>query len=242
MEREDTPGPQAYDVTLNERLEGAALEEMRSSLETLASCEGGGLETLETDEWPFVTERSRAGGGGDYGCLMELSDEPRGRPDDGGEGELEEAATASPTVAATDRLRRPRLGKCASCCHPLSSIQGNIRRVPENVARQKQQRYSPCRHCLHAEASGAASTFLAAASSLSDPNSRRRAKTTGATVTFGDMPRLRSAPAFSIGMGDRETYARRLHTPGNIIYKEARLGRSAAYAVYVWLGSCLYSC
>lgn len=54
----------------------------------------------------------------------------------------------------------------------------------------------------------------------------RRAQTSTASVRFGDNPRQRSAPAFSIGSGGRDVSSRLLHSPAETIYKEARLGRS----------------
>ncbi len=85
----------------------------------------------------------------------------------------------------------------------------------------------PCPECLSVEVSTAVNRFVAAAASVSDANLFRRARTTGASVRFGEMPRQRTAPAFSIGRGHRDVTSRLLHTtPGEEIYREARLGRS----------------
>lgn len=85
----------------------------------------------------------------------------------------------------------------------------------------------PCSECLEVEVATAVGSFVAAAASVSDANLFRRARTTGASVRFGDMPRQRSAPAFSIGTGQRDTTSRLLHTtPAETVYREARLGRS----------------
>lgn len=85
----------------------------------------------------------------------------------------------------------------------------------------------PCPECLGVEVATAVNSFVAAAASVSDANLFRRARMTGASVRFGEMPRQRTAPAFSIGRGQRDVTSRLLHTtPGEEIYREARLGRS----------------
>lgn len=221
--REDTPGPEAYDVTLNQRLEGTALEEMRSSLETMASCEGG-LGDFDAVDWPFAPDSDCRGG--ERGVEGNTETQQRRESDNTCGTAImvgaSEAETESAAHATTENVRdRPRYGTCAKCS-PLS-MPGSLWQLDNSTQQQQQQ--LPCRDCLDAKASGAANAFLAAASSLYDANLHRRARSTGASVTFGEMPRLRSAPAFSIGRGDREIAARLLHTPGNVIYKEARLGR-----------------
>lgn len=117
---------------------------------------------------------------------------------------------------------------------PVKEINSNRRTAAERhcsrlspASSAAARRGVPCSECVEVELATAVGTFVAAAASVSDANLFRRARTTGASVRFGDMPRQRSAPAFSIGTGQRDVTSRLLHTtPAETIYREARLGRS----------------
>lgn len=225
--RANTPGPEAYDVALNQRLEGVAFEEMISSLETMAACERS-LGNLDTVERSFAANSGCHGEGGNERIVDGSSEIQEKRDCGDARNSTLVGAEEAETKTATDMTiekggDRPRCGNCARCS--LLSMPGSLWRPDGKMQKQKQKQQFPCRDCLYDKASGAANAFLAAASSLHDPNLHRRARSTGASVTFGEMPRLCSAPAFSIGREGREVAARLLHTPGNMIYKEARLGR-----------------
>lgn len=307
-ERESTPGPESYDVALSHRLEGAALEEIRSSLQALSSRQES-LGVVEAGSWPFATESHRSGVSGEEYADKENIDERFAasggctRRDDGG-STIEVGYDRKPNADDGDSTVGPYFGNRESPvavptvnddhhvgAHADRRLHNHRDHVPSKMQRGQRNRVvtqhatcsaggtgsghgeswvvllpfgsatptpttsppgpnhlssdhkltyvpccsrlstslssaafwfndgrsMPCRLCLEVEARGAASSCVAAACSLSDPNLHRRAKSTGASVTFGDMPRLRSAPAFSIGKGDRGVAARLLHTPGETI-------------------------
>lgn len=242
-EREATPGPEAYDVGLENRLEGCSFEKMYGSLETLASWgslgasrAGGGRcssdeiaadrivrESENTNKRTSPAERrSKSGNGGleEEGCAKDRQSAPElakrnysrrsHAPCVAGQSTL-----SSPAKMETNSVRRSGNGRRQHCSRlsPASSVAA--------------WRGVPCPDCASVEVATAAGTFAAASASLSDANLFRRARTIGASVRFGDMPRLRSAPAFTIGRGQKDVSSRLLHTtPAEALYKEDRLGRS----------------
>ena len=242
-EREATPGPEAYDVVLSHRLEGVAFDEMRVSLETLKTWDSARAETASDD--PFVssgeagverqTIESSDNAGSvaaegvqaiPSGCSLAVEVPGSKRQSHGGPWEVTNTPTfgrsrapcsaggsVRPSSISSTTVRNRRCpGGCCSRLSPASSAA-----VSRGV---------PCHDCLDVEVVRAASSFAAAASSLSEDNIFRRAQTSSASVRFGDMPRQRSAPAFSIGNGGRDVSSRLLHSPAEAIYKEARMGRS----------------
>lgn len=240
-EREATPGPESYDVVLDHRLEGVAFEEMWGSLETLRSWESLGIGA---SDWPFAgydttDGNSRCGEQDVVGEEAQVSPRTRVGVD---EAVCDEDRQMTEGIDGVDQ--RTIFGRSRSPCSAGRSIQrssdrsttvDSIRNGGTNAgecsrlsptASVAAWRGAPCRGCLDAEAGSAAHTFVAAAASLSDANLFRRAQTTGTSICFGDMPRQRSAPAFSIGRGARDVPSRLMHTPADKIFKEARLGRS----------------
>lgn len=237
-EREATPGPESYDVVLSHRLEGAAFEEMRASLETLTTWDSVRAETASDD--PFAS----SGEVDVESHTVESSDNAAGVAAEGVQaissccGFSVEAPGGERQrgVANTSVLGRSRAPCSAGGSVRPSSISSTTvrnRRCPGGrcsrlspASSAAVSRGVPCRECLDVEVVRAASSFAAAASSLSEENLFRRAQTSSASVRFGDMPRQRSAPAFSIGSGGRDVSSRLLHSPAETIYKEVRLGRS----------------
>lgn len=241
-EREATPGPEAYDVELSHRLEGAAFEEMRVSLETLAAWDGVGAEaasngpyassdevdvnsqTIEsgdeagrTSDWlqavPSCSGRSFEKPGSERLAHEDPKGIAQGSVFDRSRAPCSAGGSVRPSsISSTTAQNRHCSGGSCSRLSPASSAAAT--------------RGMPCHKCLDVEVSRAASSFVTAASSLSKENLFRRAKTSSASVRFGDMPRQRSAPAFSIGSGARDVPSRLLHSPAETFYKEARLGRS----------------
>lgn len=292
-EREATPGPEAYDVGLDHRLETHSLEKMQGSLETLASW--GSLGVVEPEGW-LVTGGSGRGGalsgdldrgsgadggqcdGGVRAAVESAEKEKRTRPShvvsedpdntDEIRRENEEEGCGEQPQSAPDLLesvaKRTLFGRSLSPCfagagspaaRQARTRSPNRTPLPSSTtstqsSRQRHHHHHhhggtrhcsrlfpassvaawsgvPCPACFGSEVAFTAGSLVAAASSLSDANLFRRARTTGASVSFGDMPRQRSAPAFSIGRGARDATSRLLHTtPGETIYRENRIGRS----------------
>lgn len=236
-EREATPGPQAYDVVLGHRLEGAALQEMRSSLEAFTSWESLGVGTAS--DWPFAgNSTTNRGSDGDEDTVQEVGQgSPRvegacGELDERGREELLEAMV---TRRVFGRTRAPCSAGGSIQHYPDKSSTNDREAIRQGsqcsrlspAAAEAIRRGVPCQGCLGVELNSAANSFVAASSSISDPNLFRRAQSVGLGVRFGDMPRQRSAPAFSIGRGARDITSRLLHdTSAETIYKEARLSRS----------------
>lgn len=270
-EREATPGPEAYDVGLEHRLEGHSLEMMQGLLKTLESW--GSLGVGRADDWPFAgsnkSGRAPAAASefsqGDKVRQSIRSNEAgdemkRETPSKGGENgeevaEEEKEERNSETELLEGVAKRTIFGRSRTPCFAggsaapedlqtskSSSPTAKISAKEINCKHRTAERHCsrlfpassaaarrgvPCSECLRVEVAAAASSFVAAAASVSDANLFRRARTTGASVRFGDMPRQRSAPAFSIGRGQRDVTSRLLHTtPAETIYREARLGRS----------------
>eukprot|EP00903_Cladosiphon_okamuranus_P019118 g17590.t1 len=263
-EREATPGPEAYDVRLEHRLEGRSLEMMQESLKTLESW--GSLGVGRAEEWPFAgdagsdgdstaSEFSR-GGNLRVSRIIETGDGQRKRDNPSKNrhnGQEQEAGCE--TELLEGEAKRTIFGRSLTPCFAGGSVAPEDKRASRtrppatkpsvreaNSNHRTNERHCsrlspassaaarrgvPCSECLQAEVATAVGSFVAAAASVSDANLFRRARTTGASVRFGDMPRQRSAPAFSIGRGQRDVTSRLLHTtPAETIYREARLGRS----------------
>lgn len=257
-EREATPGPEAYDVLLYHRLEGAALEEMRSSLGLLSFWN----EELHSDpdigvasDWPFagsdlansdsfntrlekdtddapIDHLRRKSESRSLGRTMTTADEKAPPECSKGNRIYHEKVTHGRATGHDDEESLNKSGTSLAIPTPNKSctLQGSgsrrqCRCLPRSAS-TAERRALPCRECLHAEVDVVAGGYLAAVSSLSESNSSCRARAIGASIRFGDMPRQRSAPSFSIGRGARDTTSRVLHTPGETVYKEARLGRS----------------
>lgn len=260
-EREATPGPEAYDVGLEHRLEGHSLDVMQETFKTLESWSSLGVG--RADEWPFAgstlsdkdaSEFSRGGKAQNVRRSEVRYDKKRGnsseRAENGEDGEIISDTEHLEGVAKRTLFGRsrtpcfaggsstpedPRTSKRRSpTTKPLAKEVNRNHRTPEwhcsrlsPASSAAARRGVPCSECLGVEIASAVGGFVAAAASVSDANLSRRARTTGASVRFGDMPRQRSAPAFSIGRGQRNATSRLLHTtPAETIYREARLGRS----------------
>lgn len=264
-EREATPGPEAYDVRLEHRLEGHSLEMMQGSLKTLESW--GSLGIGRAEDWSFAgsssrsdrapaasefsrgrnVQRVRSGGARDE---RKRAANPSSREENGQEEEISSETELLEGVANRTIFGRSRSSCFAGGSADPGDLRTSERKSPATKVSAKEiscshrnaerhcsrlspassaaaRRGVPCSECLGIEVAVAVSSFVAAAASVSDANLFRRARTTGASVRFGDMPRRRSAPAFSIGRGQRDVASRLLHTtPAETIYKEARLGRS----------------
>ena len=241
-EREATPGPEAYDVALEHRLEGAALEVMKRSLGTLASL--GGVEFEMPGSLMFA-----AAEGGDRDAELQENFSPRRR-----------MAAGSHGVPSVGRFLKGGLssGGCSGCighemlskingrsyrpcsagCHVKRSVERSV--IAPRVWRSRCSRLAPaatepvaaerrklCRECLERKLASAADKFLAATSSLLNPNIMKRAQTVGASMCFGDVPKLNRAPTFTIGGEEaRDVPSRLLDIPGETIFRGVRLGRS----------------
>ncbi|CAM9387077.1 unnamed protein product [Ectocarpus fasciculatus] len=244
-EREATPGPEAYDVGLENRLEGCSFEKMYGSLETLASW--GSLGMSRAGAGACINgEIATDGEAGESENAIKLTS-PAKRRSKSGDGGVEDEGYAKGRQSATELAKRNPFRRSRAPCvagggqstlsSPAKMDTDSVRRSG-NRRRQHCSRLSPassvaawrgvpCPDCASVEVATAAGTFAAASASLSDANLFRRARTIGASVRFGDMPRLRSAPAFTIGRGQRDVSSRLLHTtPAEALYKEDRLGRS----------------
>lgn len=263
-EREATPGPEAYDVRLEHRLEGDSLEMMQGSLKTLESWSSLGVG--RTGDWPFDLS---SGSDSAAAAASEISRTGKVRKARGSaarhESKREKSSKRAETgkkqgqSRETERLEgvanRTMFGRSRTPCLAGGSAapedpRASERRSPTAKTSAKETKFTPhtadrhcsrlspsssaaarrgvpCSECVDFEVATAVGTFVAAAASVSDVNLFRRARTTGASVRFGDMPRQRSAPAFSIGRGQRDVTSRLLHTTtAETIYKVARLGRS----------------
>ncbi|CAM9245151.1 unnamed protein product [Ectocarpus sp. 13 AM-2016] len=242
-EREATPGPEAYDVGLENRLEGCSFEKMYGSLETLASW--GRLGASRAGEGGCSNDEVAADGKVRESENTKKRTSPAECRSKSGNGGVEEEGYAKDRQSAAElaeqnyfrRSHAPCVAGQSTLSLPAKLETNSVRRS-SNGRRQHCSRLSPassvaacrdvpCPDCASIEVATAAGTFAAASASLSDANLFRRAKTIGASVRFGDMPRLRSAPAFTIGRGQRDVSSRLLHTtPAEALYKEDRLGRS----------------
>lgn len=265
QEREATPGPEAYDVRLEHRLEGHSLEMMQGSLKTLESWRSLGVGRAE--DWQFAGDAGSDGApsASDFSRVSKVrkarssetgdGQKKREHPSERAQNGQEQEISSSESELLEDAAKRTIFGRSRTPCAAGGSVapeelrtsrtrslatKTSAKEVKNNhrTAEQPCSRLSPassaaarrgvpCSECLELEVAAVVDSFVAAAASVSDANLFRRARMTGASVRFGDNPRQRSAPAFSIGRSQRDITSRLLHTtPAETIYKETRLGRS----------------